>query len=86
MLSGHLTDAGIAGEIDHFMSHWGAQVSPQVACELIDIVYDAPPALLWKTVWSMINGVESWDANPWVWVVEFKRLEDTDERYQRIAS
>jgi hypothetical protein len=37
------------------------------------------PSDHFPTLWASIYGEESWQANPWVWVIEFKRVEATHD-------
>lgn len=37
------------------------------------------PRHAFREAWEIINGPESWSANPWVWVIEFKKLEQQEQ-------
>lgn len=45
--------------------------------ELIDkgVNHDGTPCGTYQVLWDSLNGPDSWAANPWVWIVEFKRVE-----------
>lgn len=51
-------------------------VGPEFEMSVANFVTKKPPvstyALGFKHAWRDIHDAESWDANPWVWVVEFK--------------
>ncbi|EPC6068868.1 hypothetical protein M8U49_06960 [Enterobacter hormaechei] len=50
-------------------------ICKEIGCGL----YDFRPATygfqVWEDLWKSIYGEENWQANPWVWVIEFKRIE-----------
>lgn len=46
---------------------------------------DATPREEFEELWKDINGLDSWKANPWVWVIEFKRVE-LDPKRSRTSS
>lgn len=48
-------------------------ICKEIGCGL----YDFRPATygfqVWEDLWKSIYGEENWQANPWVWVIEFKQ-------------
>ena len=55
---------GIAPELDG----WTDYSNP--SCQMCPNPVDS-----YRTLWDSINGAGAWAANPWVWVVEFRRIQ-----------
>lgn len=54
--------------VDESVRTWRDYTDPErLACKSAAVSY--------RTLWERINGPGSWDANPWVWAVSFKRVE-----------
>ncbi len=43
------------------------------------LTHNDVPEESFRTLWQSINGRESWEANPWVWVYEFQQIEKPKE-------
>jgi hypothetical protein len=42
-----------------------------------EALYTSDPIDSYRTLWISINGQESWDANPWLWVIKYRILSKT---------
>lgn len=72
------------------MPRWASRIILEITAVRVEKLHDiseadaeaeCPPQNFksWRdnfcALWQQINGDGAWDANPWVWVIEFKRIE-----------
>ncbi|EJN06441.1 hypothetical protein [Herbaspirillum sp. YR522] len=62
-----LNDCSVSDALAEGVFTWWREIE-QTASD-----HPAPPAI-YRELWESINGAGSWAANPWVWVVEFRRI------------
>ncbi|MGE8688579.1 MAG: hypothetical protein ACN6PJ_15655 [Achromobacter sp.] len=53
----------------------GVGLNPSAADVSMTVpIGESMPRVMFRALWEQINGAGAWDANPWVWVVEFRRI------------
>jgi len=50
-------------------------VKPYEGCKSNQEAESWDPIDHFSDLWTSINGPESWQANPWVWAISFRRVE-----------
>lgn len=61
---------GVRVELLHQISRGDAMAE---GCPFANMQDGESPVRWYEYLWRAINGPDSWDANPWVWVVEFRK-------------
>lgn len=73
-----LQDISPQDAVDEGISYW--RMNGGTNCYYDDYESDLRPGFLndpvasFRSLWKHINGSASWEANPWVWVVNFKKI------------
>lgn len=67
---------GVRVERLHAISRGDAMAE---GCPFANMAAGPTPRDWYCGLWEQINGPGSWDANPWVWVVEFRRIPPASE-------
>ena len=71
------------------MPRWASRITLEITGIRVELLQDIsyhdavaegcggmlePATVYFQCVWKDINGEDSWNANPWVWVIEFKKI------------